>query len=539
MKFWGIALALFISISSIAQFEEHVKIIANWQAEDAPIIRPDWISSKYHDVWGVEINDREFAIMSTRNGTHIIDITDVEEGDSLVSLHFFEAAFQTEDAVHRDFHDYNGYLYVVCDEGPSTLQIIDLRKLPEEANLVYDSSELFKTTHNIFIDTAHARLYTAGANLGNVKVISLENPEKPELMYNYNTEYTHDLFVLNNTGFLNQADLGLTIVEFGSAGADVRGSLSEYEDKGYNHSGWLSEDGKYYALCDENHGYKVKLLDVSNYDDIKVVSLFGADITDNSIPHNVIIKDHYAFVSYYYDGLQVFDFSDPEKVEKVAQFDTYLEVNNESFKGVWGVYPNFKSEKILVSDMQTGLYVFEVDLAPVADFTMKRVEQVNVFEFINTSRWKPENITWTINGMEFTNEESFIYDFDKGSPQIQGNWSDTEVCLKVDNNLGISQVCKKPYLIIVGINELFGSQEVGTLFYNNQITLQYALPNSQLISYEVYDLSGKILYAKKQNETAGNIEKTINLNPQLSNNILILTLQSGNAIWSKKINTIH
>jgi len=326
-------LSLFIQVAIFAQFEENVTQMGNWQDPEAEVIAPDWIASKYHDIWGVEVNGKEYAIMSTKVGTHIIDI---ENAEDLKVLHTISAAYQGEWAVHRDYHDYNGYLYVVCDEGPSTLQIIDIRNLPDEAPLVYDSNELFTTTHNVFIDTAHAKLYAAGASSANVLVASLENPEQPTLLYKYNEGYVHDLFVRDNVGYLNHAEQGLFIVEFGDTEYTTLGSITEYQDQGYNHSGWLSEDGNYYALCDENHGLRVKLLDVSDPTDIKVVSLFGSDATTVSIAHNVLIRDQYAFVSYYYDGLQIFDISNPEEVTKVGQYDTYLTGNDESYKGAWG-----------------------------------------------------------------------------------------------------------------------------------------------------------------------------------------------------------
>ena len=57
--------------------------------------------------------------------------------------------------IHRDYHDFSGYLYIVCDEGSSsTLQIIDITNLPNSVNTVYDSDILFTRAHNIFIDTA-------------------------------------------------------------------------------------------------------------------------------------------------------------------------------------------------------------------------------------------------------------------------------------------------------------------------------------------------------------------------------------------------
>jgi len=227
-------LILFIQVVVFAQFEENISQIGNWQDPDAQLIYPGFLDLKYHDIWGVEVNGIEYAITSCREGTHIIDIQDTS---NLELLYTIPAAYQGEYALHRDYHDYNGYLYVVCDEGPSTLQIIDIQNLPGAANLVYDSNELFTTAHNVFVDTAHAKLYVAGANTANVLVASLANPEEPELLYTYDEGYIHDLYVRDNIGYLNQADQGLYIVEFGDAGYTILGTLTNYPDQGYNHSG--------------------------------------------------------------------------------------------------------------------------------------------------------------------------------------------------------------------------------------------------------------------------------------------------------------
>ena len=71
-------------------------------------------------------------------------------------------------------------------------------------------------------------------------------------------------------------------------------------------------------MCDENHGLDVKVLDVSDLNDIQVKSLFNSQMGDapNSIAHNVIIRNNIAFVSYYHDGLQIFDLSDPLSPQK-------------------------------------------------------------------------------------------------------------------------------------------------------------------------------------------------------------------------------
>ena len=138
-------------------------------------------------------------------------------------------------------------------------------------------------------------------------------------------------------------------------------SFTSYPDAGYNHSGWLSDDGTIYAMQDENHGYDIKILDVSDFTNISVLSTFNSGVDVNSMAHNGIIKDNLLYVAYYHDGLRVFDISDPFNPNEVNSYDTYAPNNHASYKGAWGVYPYLNSGNILVSDMQSGLYVIELN----------------------------------------------------------------------------------------------------------------------------------------------------------------------------------
>ncbi len=113
----------------------------------------------------------------------------------------------------------------------------------------------------------------------------------------------------------------------------------------------------------ENHCYDIKLLDVSYFNNIYVLSTFNSGVNTNSMAHNAIIKGPLLFVSYYHDGLRVFNIADPTNPFELLYYDTYLPNHHSSYKGAWGVYPfwnttNFSFSSILVSDMQTGLYVF-------------------------------------------------------------------------------------------------------------------------------------------------------------------------------------
>ena len=136
-------------------------------------------------------------------------------------------------------------------------------------------------------------------------------------------------------------------------------TFTSYPDAGYNHSGWLNDDGTLYIMQDENHGYDVKILDVTDLSNISVLATFNSGVDPQSMAHNGIIKGDLAFIPYYHDGLRIFDISDPNNPVQTWEYDTYAPNSHTSYKGAWGVYPYLPSGNIIVSDMQTGLYLFE------------------------------------------------------------------------------------------------------------------------------------------------------------------------------------
>ncbi|PCH98812.1 MAG: hypothetical protein COB85_01005 [Bacteroidetes bacterium] len=343
-----------ISGSVTAQDSLNVSLLFHWM--DTTIIPSSLYNNTYNEIWGVKINNREYAIIGATDGTHFFDITDPMNVDTVA---FVAGADDGSNIIHRDYHDYNGYLYAVCDEGPSTLQIIDMSFLPDSVIVVYDNDSLIKRSHNIFIDSSSARLYNADG-----RIFSLANPIDPDSIGKFGS-FCHDMFVRNDTLFCNKGNNGLFIYEVSDAANPILiDSLITYPDKAYNHSGWLSDDGSIYVFADEKHGMDIKVCDVSNMPGISILSQINVSSSDTSaIPHNVIIKGDFLFLSYYYDGLQIYNISNPANPVRVGYYDTYALPNLESYKGAWGVYPLLPSGLVLVSDMQTGLYVFDISVA--------------------------------------------------------------------------------------------------------------------------------------------------------------------------------
>ena len=353
-------------VTLISNAQQTANLLFHWQ--DTTLVGSWAYDNTYNECWGMVVNDREIAIIGSTAGTHFFDVTDPVNSTEVA---FVAGAYTGGGVIHRDFHDYDDYLYVVCDEGSSsTLQIIDVSGLPDSVNTVYDSNNLFTKSHNIYIDTTTAKLYACASNTA-MDVYDLSFPSNPTLIYSYNAVgHVHDAFVRNDTAFLNCGNQGLRVMDFSMV--DTIGdqpiqlaTFTSYPDAGYNHSGWLNDDGTLYIMQDENHGYDVKILDVTDLSNISVLSTFNSGVDSQSMAHNGIIKGDLAYIPYYHDGLRVFDISDPSNPVQSWKYDTYIPNSHASYKGAWGVYPNLPSGNIIVSDMQTGLYLFECRIPTV------------------------------------------------------------------------------------------------------------------------------------------------------------------------------
>lgn len=357
-------LLLFVSLAfsstGLGQNSLHIDLLYHW--EDNTLPPSSLWDNTYNEIWGVAIDGREYGIIGSSNGTHIFDVTDPVNS---VMVDFVPGAHQGADIVHRDYHDYNGYLYAVADEGISTLQIMDLSYLPDSVHVVYDSDALLTRSHNIFIDSTNARLYACGVSNSNntasdLEIYDISDPVNPVEILAHQFLYYHDIYVKDHIAFGNNGFDGMTVVDFSNVNSPmVLGALLNYPDRDYNHAGWADEELDYYYLTDENHGMSIKALDITDYTDIQWVDTFSSGVSAQSVPHNCIVHEDYLYVSYYHDGLYIYDISDRENPFIAGYYDTYTDAGHNSFRGAWGVYPFLPSGNILVSDMQYGFFVFD------------------------------------------------------------------------------------------------------------------------------------------------------------------------------------
>jgi len=271
-------------------------------------------------------------------------------------------------------------------------------------------------------------------------------------------------------------------------------------------------------------GTRMKLLDVSDPSDIQVVSLFGSQTTASSIVHNVIIEGDYVFASHYYDGLQVFNIEDPLNPVKIGQYDTFLGNNNISYEGAWGVYPNIQTNTVLVSDMQTGLYVFEMEFDPVSSFTVTE-NAWGDYSFENSSLWDPYLFGWILDGFNIADGEVFDYQFTEA-----GSY---ELCLLVINDAGQDTTCQT--IVVpenVNIENHSWNNEIAINTKDGFIQFNYNLESVKNVKYEIYNLNGSLIFSDTFQENTSVNRK---IKSELKSQLIIAAITIGDKKYTKKI----
>lgn len=349
---------------------EQLTLLDHWK--DSTLVGSSQFDNAYNEIWGHATEENEYAIIGTTEGTHFIDVTDPE---NIFEAHFIEGDHTGPAIIHRDYHDYKNFLFAVSDEGAgSLLQIMDLNHLPDSVPVAYSSGDVLRRAHNIFIDETKGYLYVLIARGGvasfdPMRIYDISDPTNPIHVNSYSTiegigfGQVHDAYIDNDTAFLNLGPGGLLIADFTDKTNPIALSSlapSDYPDAGYNHSGWPSEDKQFYYFADENWGHDLKVLDIRDINNANIEGVFNAeDSSEFSIAHNQVVACDYLYVSYYYNGIQVFDISDPSNPIRSFHYPTASRNLKQNYEGAWGVYPFLPSGNILVSDMQEGLFVFD------------------------------------------------------------------------------------------------------------------------------------------------------------------------------------
>ena len=160
----------------------------------------------------------------------------------------------------------------------------------------------------------------------------------------------------------------------------------------YTHQSWLTEDHRFLLLGDEldeidNSGALINktrtiIIDLQNLDE--PIRHFDYVSDTDAIDHNGYVKGSKFFLASYTSGLRVIDILNigQKSIREVGYFDTYPHdthdhgivnsnnrwgdpgghegnkgQNSPFFNGAWSVYPYFQSRNIIISDINSGLFI--------------------------------------------------------------------------------------------------------------------------------------------------------------------------------------
>jgi len=499
----------------------------------------------YTDIWGYAAYGREYALMGVTGGTSIIDVTNPAIP---VEVDFISGP-PAPSYEWRDIKTHLNYAYVVTEGTGSGqgLQIIDLSNLPTSASLVNTVDTWFSRAHDIFIDNGYA--YIVGTNGGGgMHILDLSDPVNPtETAYYTASGYIHDLYVWDDTVVVCAGSSGeyhLVNVsnksnpQFISASSPISGI--------YAHSGWMTENKRYFIAAEE---FNVKdlivydLLDRSTWD----VVVPSWQMSGNSPIHNIFVLGNYAHISYYKDGYVVLDISDPTAPTLAGQYDTFPG-SGGTYDGAWGCYPYLPSGNIIISDLSTGLYMFSFDSGLPVELTSftARIDERNIILNWATAT-ETNNFGFEIqrrSGHEYTTI-GFVEGHGNSNSPKHYNFIDTDIGLSGNYYYRLKQID------IDGTIEF--SEEIEVEFFNpskfelrqnypnpfNPSTnINFLIPVPGLVTLKVYSILGEEV-AELINEFIEARNYEINFSAaNLTTGIYIAKLSAGNNIQTIKMSLL-
>lgn len=345
-------------------------------------------ASNGNDCWGWTdpLTGVEYAIMGLNNGTAFVDLCDAANPVLIGRLETHSTP-----SLWRDMKVYDDHAFIVSEAGQHGMQVFDLTQLRDVVNPPVTFQETahfneFGNAHNIAIDEETGYAYPVGTGFfsGGPIFVNIQNPTQPMGEGGYSEDgYTHDAQIVVYIGpdtehagkelcFASNADT-FTIIDIDDKTDPFEISRTGYDDVGYTHQGWLSEDHRFYFMndeADETSGNapntRTIVWDVQDLDNPFVVEYHAG--VSQSIDHNLYVKDGKVYQANYTSGLRVLEFdenADP-LLNEIGFFDVFPAGDPVSFSGAWSCYPYFESGLVIISSMDRGLVVVkpsDVELA--------------------------------------------------------------------------------------------------------------------------------------------------------------------------------
>jgi choice-of-anchor B domain-containing protein len=532
-----------------------------------------------NDIWGhVDLNNGdEYAIIGLDNGVAVVNVTNPKNPTEVGTI-TGKTDIWRDIKVYQYFDEklnlWRAYAYATLDGSTDYVTVIDLNHLPNSISLVQRNRAVTQA-HNVYISNIDHTLNVAlpgmaptlqliGANTfsGAFHSYSLADPEDISLLTNNSagSGYSHDgasLLIKDNrktddcqtneeacSVFIDFNEKEMKLWNISDAkDSKLLGSV-EYSDVSkanmYVHSGWGSEDNQFVFVQDEFDEYRgglnstVRIFSISDLNNPEQVGQWTGPT--KAIDHNGFVRGNRYYMSNYERGLTVLDISDSTTPVEIGFFDTFTPSNNASFNGAWGVYPFLPSGNIIVSDINSGLYVLK-------DNTLASKQGKLSFSQASIQAINGETLEVVVERNGNTNATTAVtvaYEILEGSAKEDSDYKVTSGIL----SWGISDSSAKKILIDIKDNLLNNEFEESfyVRLYNPTNGATIASP-----SYLTVNINGLVdsgaasfiqsatLLAENQKEVNIEVSRDGNTTGELSVNY---RLQSGSAIVGEDIEDV-
>ena len=309
-------------------------------------------------------------------------------------------------------------MFIVSEAEGHGMQVFDLKQLrglDNKKNFTADYTYTgYGQAHNIAINTETGYAYTAGSGVADngrpgfgIHALNIADPLSPVLELQLpDFGYTHDAQIINYKGpdsdyfdkeiYVGSNETKVVFVDVTDKTNPQLISEFFYDDE-YTHQAWLTEDHSYALLGDEldeldkstqpwslktNVQTRTIVIDIRDLDNPTLHFNYLSDT--EAIDHNGYILGSNYYLASYTSGMRVIDIIniDQKSFSEVGFFDTHADDHDhnlikktsnvwsdpgdhdgkkgqeiEAFNGAWNVYPFFKSENIIISDINSGLFI--------------------------------------------------------------------------------------------------------------------------------------------------------------------------------------
>ncbi len=332
-----------------------------------------------NDSWGWTdaTSGKEFALVGVTSGVAFVDIS-----NPLAPILVGKLPTATNNSSWRDIKVYNDHAFIVSEASNHGMQVFDLRRLRNVTNVPETFTPDahftgFGSAHNIVINETTGYAYIVGTSrtgtyAGGPLFINIQNPTSPVDEGGFGG-YAHDAQVITYNGpdsdytgkeiLVGSNEDEVVIVDVTNKSNPVQIATITYSNIKYTHQGWFTEDHKYFIVGDEldeiNFGNNTRtiVLDFTDLDNPAQHMQYSGP--SPAIDHNGYVNGDLYYLANYKAGVRIIDITNigDSTMSEIGYFDTYPSSDTVGFSGAWNVYPYFPSGNIIISDMQSGLFI--------------------------------------------------------------------------------------------------------------------------------------------------------------------------------------